>query len=313
MPALLAPRWPILVAYPVSTLFYYALYHGLRPCDAKQRNWPDANWRLFRQNVCALVHSYALVLLLTIVLVVDGSELQRAGLRPFYSPLAYIAVGMSLGYMSMTLPWSLKMYLGTPQERASTRPTLIVHHAFVVLAELVYILTLTSPWYGSLSLVMFEVSNLFLMPHHLMTQLGYHGRLHFLNGLLFFVTCTFVRVLGCLVLGVVYAVDVLRYRDDGAGYGAGLHVALGLSLVSFWVILMLSAYWYWRDVLREVHKEFKQAFGEKYWLRCCACVRRCPPCLSACGVGPSSSTSSSRSSSTAGSSSSWHGAGPERA
>jgi hypothetical protein len=43
------------------------------------------------------------------------------------------------------------------------------------------------------------------MPHHLMVQLGMQGTTcHFINGLGFFVACTFVRVLGCSVLGVVY-------------------------------------------------------------------------------------------------------------
>ena len=88
-----------------------------------------------------------------------------------------------------------------------------------MVAELVYVLTLTSPWHGSLSLVLFEFSNLFLMPHHLMTQLRYHGRWHFVNGLLFFVTCTLVRVLGCLALGVAYVYDVATFRDtDYADY-----------------------------------------------------------------------------------------------
>ena len=231
------------------------------------------------------MHTYLLMLLLVIVLIREGTELQSAGLLPYYSPLAYVAVGMSLGYMSMTLPWSLRMYYGNEQERNATRPTLIVHHFFVVLAELVYVLTLTSPWHGLLAFVFFEFSNLFLMPHHLMTQYGYHGKLHFINGLLFFLSCTLVRVGGCVVLGVFYIVDVVsidvtavggtqRDADTAAAsdYGAGLFVALSLSLISFWVILALSCYWYAKDVLSEVHKEFKMSFGETYWRRCCPCA-----------------------------------------
>ena len=73
--------------------------------------------------------------------------------------------------MSLTLPWSCRHYFcGTQSERNATRPTLIIHHAWVVIAELVYLLTQTSPWHGILSIVLFEASNLFLMPHHLMTQ-----------------------------------------------------------------------------------------------------------------------------------------------
>ena len=102
-----------------------------------------------------------------------------------------------------------------------------------------------------LSLVLFEASNLFLMPHHLMTQLDYHGKWHFLNGLAFFATCTLARVFGCVALGISYVRDAatLHERDWE------LVLCVSLSLVSFWAILLLSLYWYVHDVLGEVHKE----------------------------------------------------------
>lgn len=307
--ALFAPRWELLIIYPVSTAAFYALYFGLRRCiDARHHNWSDLNKRIFRQNICATVHTFVLILLLILVLIVDGNGLQQAGLRPFYSPLAYVAIGMSLGYMSLTLPWSLRMYFGTARERAATRPTLIVHHAFVVVAELVYLLTLTSPWHGSLAFVLFEFSNLFLMPHHLMTQLDYSGKWHFVNGLLFFVSCTFVRVLGCIVLGLVYLVDVITLGSSSAssaesGSGSGgegddvnpaIYVPLSLSLISFFVILALSIYWYVKDVLAEVHKEFQKAFGSQYLTRTCPCLKLCSSGRKAAGSLTRSSGDSSR-------------------
>ena len=89
------------------------------------------------------------MLLLIVALGIDGAALQRALLVPHYSPLAYLAVSFSLSYMCLTLPWSCRMYFGSSDERKATRPSLIIHHAFVVLAERVYLLTQTSPWPGS--------------------------------------------------------------------------------------------------------------------------------------------------------------------
>ena len=101
-----------------------------------------------------------------------------------------------------------------------------------------------------------------------MSQCNYHGRWHFWNGLAFFICCTFVRVLGATVLFGFYIRDAVHFKPHavlGAANAAGAWVAVLLSLVSYAVILFCSYYWYIKEVLSEVHKEFKLAFGAEYW------------------------------------------------
>lgn len=261
-------HWPLYSILPGFAIFFYATYLVAAPASKRYlkaySNWSELNQRIWRQNICALLHTYLLVIILLVVVIRSHSDLQGALLKPYYDPLAYSAICLSLGYMMLTLPWSLRHWFGTERERKATRPTLIVHHFFVVVAELVYLITQTSPWHGALSFVLFEFSNIFLMPHHLMTQLQYHGKAHFWNGLGFFISCTFVRVGACTVVGVYYIRDVVNFRP-AAALGAGAWVCVCLSLVSYWIILVLSWYWYVNDVLGEVHKEFKMAFGAQYW------------------------------------------------
>ena len=268
-------HWPLYTILPACTVLFYAFYIALDPISKKVRpeyaDWSKLNQRIWRQNICACAHTYLLVLMLLIVVARSAAPLQAALLSPYYDPIAYSAICLSLAYMLLTLPWSLRHWFGTKQERAATRPTLIVHHCFVVIAELVYLVTQTSPWHGALSFVLFEFSNLFLMPHHLMTQVQYHGKLHFINGILFFVTCTLVRIASCTLLGVYYVVDLATWDPDPS-LGAAARVCVGLSLVSFWMILLLSWYWYVNDVLGEVHREFQQSFGRDYWKRWCRCL-----------------------------------------
>ena len=116
------------------------------------------------------------------------------------------------------------------------------------------------------------------MPHHLMTQLNYRGKVHFWNGIGFFISCTLVRVAACTVLGVYYIRDVVSFQPTDE-LGVGVWVCVCLSLVSFWIILLLSCYWYVHDVLGEVHKEFKIAFGHDYWRfwRLCLAKHKPPP------------------------------------
>ena len=261
-------HWPLYTVLPICTVLFYATYLGSHRISSRYvpayRGWSELNQRIWRQNLCATVHTYVLVLLLSIVVLKSQGDLQAALLLPYYDPLAYCAICLSLAYMLLTLPWSMRHWFGTKRERQATRPTLIVHHLFVVVAELVYLITQTSPWHGALSFVLFEFSNLFLMPHHLMTQLGYRGKAHFWNGIGFFLSCTLVSIAACTVVGGYYARDVATFRPP-SHLGVSVWVCISLSLVAYWIILILSWYWYIADVLGEVHKEFQLAFGRGYW------------------------------------------------
>ena len=280
---LVSVHWPLYTVFPASAALFYALYFvGFERFSAsclaeKYDKFSWLNKRIWRQNLCALVHTYALVIVMIVVLARSHAQLQTALLYPHYDVLAYCAVSFSMGYMCLTLPWSLRHYFGSETERRGTRPTLIIHHAFVVLAHLVYLLTQTSPWPGALSLIVFEWSNLHLMPHHLMTQWGYRGKWHVYNGVAFFLFCTFVRVIGAMVLGAFYIRDIVAFRPHavlGAANAAGAWVSVLLSLTAYLVILALSIYWYVMEVLSEVHKEFKQIFGPKWYLCGCLCAAK---------------------------------------
>ena len=100
----------------------------------------------------------------------------------------------------------------------------------------------------------------------------------------FFISCTLVRIVACTLLGIYYIVDVVTWKPD-AQLGSGAWVCVSLSLLAYWIILILSWYWYIKDVLAEVHKEFKQAFGAEYL----KCWRKCMP---KSAVGSTSATSS---------------------
>jgi hypothetical protein len=276
-----AVHWPLYSVFPACSVLFYAFYYVLdglsRQRVSDYKRWSALNQKSWRQNVCCLVHTYGLVLLMAVVLGRSHTQLRSAGISPYYDPLAYCAVCFSLGYMTLTLPWSLRHWCGTELERAATRPSLMIHHGFVVIAHLVYVLTQTSPWPGALSIIMFEFSNLNLMPHHLMTQVRYHGKWHFLNGVCFFFTCTFVRIVGSTILGVYFIRDAAAFDPTlmyGVGGAWGARVSVVFSLVSFWIILLLSCYWYANDVLSEVHKEFSNAWGKGYW----KVWRKCGPC-----------------------------------
>ena len=280
MPSLVNVHWPLYSVFPASVLFFYAFYFVVTPklsqrwLGEKYENFSWLNKRIWRQNLCATVHTYLLVVLMIVVVIRSHAALQLALLYPHYDALAYCAVSMSLGYMCLTLPWSLRHFFGSETEKRATRPSLIIHHAFVVCAHLVYLLTQTSPWPGALSLLVFEWSNLHLMPHHLMTQCNYRGKWHVYNGVAFFIFCTFVRVIGATVLFGFYVRDVVAFKPHlvlGAANAAGAWVSVLLSLTAYLVILALSIYWYVKEVLSEVQKEFKQIFGPRWYLCGCLC------------------------------------------
>ena len=172
--------------------------------------------------------------------------------------------------MSFTLPWSLYVYFVLKRRDMGTNKGLIIHHVAVVVAEMVYLLTQVAPWYGALSLVLFELSNLNAAPHLLMTHLRYTGPWHLLNGLCFLITYTGSRVIACTVVGVLYVRDYARMGStEWAAW-----FTIGVSIAAYWVLMALSYLWFYRDVMTVAHKELKGYFGQDYLTRCCPCVPR---------------------------------------
>ena len=289
-------HWPLYTVYPAATGFFWVMYLFVSPRMSSRfiemyDEWPRGQQMVWRQCINYLLHSVMMVIALVGVLVSsEGAELRQSGLMPHYSKFAYIDVCLSLGYMSFTLPWSFLVYFWMKRRDMGTNKGLIVHHCAVVVAELVYLLTQTSPWYGALSLVLFEVSNLNAAPHLLMTQLRYTGIWHFLNGICFLITYTGSRIISCTVIGVLYVRDYANFSGEW-----GIWLAVALSLTAYWVLMTLSYYWFYRDVMTVTHFELKRYFGERYYTKCCpapliSCVGRLMPMRKATGPHTTTST-----------------------
>ena len=94
-------HWPLYTVVPFCSLVYYTIYVLLdRVCNryiAAYSSWSRLNRRIWRQNICATIHTYTLVLLLTVVIIRSHAGLQGALLSPYYDPLAYVSVCTSLG------------------------------------------------------------------------------------------------------------------------------------------------------------------------------------------------------------------------
>lgn len=257
--------WPLYTIYPGSTVFFWALYLFIAPWASKRwvveyECWTLSQQKVWRQTIAFLLHSWLLVVGLVCVLAIpsEGEQLRHAGLLPHYSAAAYADVCLSLGYMSFTLPWSIYGYFWLKQRDLGTNKGLILHHTAVVVAELVYLLTQTSPWYGALALVLFEVSNLNGAPHMLMTQKKYSGIWHLLNGLMFLVTFTGSRVIACTVVGAFYIKDYVEMQSSDVG----IWVMVGVSLVCYCILMGLSYMWFRREVMTVAHFELKRYFGQ---------------------------------------------------
>ena len=273
-------HWPLYTVYPASVLFFWFLYLAVIPWLSNRycfdyRGWMVHQQMAWGQNVNYLVHSVVVIIPLVVVMNTHGSELYAAGLLPYYNELAYIDICLSLGYMSFTLPWSLHVWFRMKRRDMGTNKGLIVHHVAVVVAEVVYLLTQVAPWYGALSLILFELSNLNAAPHLLMTQLRYSGPLHFINGVCFLITYTGSRIIACTILGVLYVIDYARLDSDE--WAAWL--ALGVCIAVYWVLMVLSYFWYQRDVMKVTHQELKRYLGADYLRRCCPCAASAPRSL----------------------------------
>lgn len=279
-------HWPLYTVYPGCTILFWFLYLIVTPrlsshYVAAYDSWMPRAQMVWGQVINYLIHSILVIIPLISVLAKDGAALRDAGLYPYYSEFAYVDVCLSLGYMSFTLPWSINVYFVMKRRDMGTNRGLIIHHCAVVVAEVVYLLTQVAPWYGAISLILFELSNLNAAPHLLMTQLQYTGRWHFLNGLCFLVTFTGSRIIACTVVGILYTRDYASLDSEDAA----LWVTVGLSLASYWVLMALSYFWFYRDVMTVAHAELKRYLGDEYW-------RRCLPCAPAASARPNSSTTS---------------------
>ena len=262
-------HWPLYTVFPISSIFFWTTYLLLRSVPRLQpelyTRWNHFNQRCYAQNVNSVAHTLLVVGSLFAVLIGEH-EVRDAGLRPYYSKVAYFDVSVSLGYFSFALPWSCHMYFWLGARAPYTRFSLCVHHALVFTAEGVYLLTQYCPWYGALALALMEFTNWFYVPHVLLTQLGRRGMAWTVIGILFVLAYTGCRVVACTYLAVVFARDVAEYEPHQE---TSWWVPVGLSLGCFYGLLGLSFFWFYKDLVPNAHIELKALFGDDYLLCCC--------------------------------------------
>ena len=155
------------------------------------------------------------------------------------------------------------MYFVLKARRPYTSATFCVHHATVVVAEVVYLLTQTCALHGALTVALMEFTNWFFLPLILMTQLDIVGLKKAIAGALFVIVYTVCRMVLCVWVGIDFAIAAARYEPDGDG--AGAWAAVAISLLAFWVLLGLSVYWWCRDVPTGIKAATEDMWGEGYW------------------------------------------------
>ena len=183
--------------------------------------------------------------------------------------LLYLDISMSFGYFSFALPMSVVMArAGFPYGSHM----MIVHHALVAIAQSTFLLTRYPSGYMAASGFLFELTNLFFIPHIVLIQLRADcPRLRALIGLLLVLVYTLARCITCSALALQSLADLGRFRPPAAS--CWLFAVLGL--LCFWGLLGISWYWYVQTILPALHKGLQESCGETYYHACCpAPVRR---------------------------------------
>ena len=109
--------------------------------------------------------------------------------------------------------------------------------------------------------LLFELTNVFFIPHVLMEQLrSTQTLLRTLNGLMLVITYTCCRALACTILAVLMTLDLSRLDPPNAGGW----LAYTLLLCCLYGLLGMSWYWYVGSILPSLHAELQERFGEDY-------------------------------------------------
>ena len=263
------PLWPLLVVYPLSTIFFWTCYlYAIAPLSRRflpQRYsaFSELNERCWRQNVLSGLHTCLSASCLLGALVCDGSlAFGDARLYPHDSFLLYLDISMSLGYFSFSLPMSIRMAkAGFPYGSR----TMVVHHTLVVIAQTTFLLTRYPSGFMAASGFLFELTNLVFVPHLILLQLDAAPTARALLGLALVVVYTLARCFACTALAMLSLFDLSRFEPPSpAGW---LFVFLGLG--SFYGLLLISWYWYVSSILPSLHVGLQQSFGETYHHACC--------------------------------------------
>ena len=136
-------RWPLYTVLPGAALFFWSGYFLIWPvlakrCAGKYYENMDAVGRMcFHANIGSCFHSYAVVLLLAIMIASDGKlSAPENRLHRYYNPLGYVTMCVTIGYFSLSVPWNL--YLLCKLKRTDVVPKpMLIHH---VSAQLMHII-----------------------------------------------------------------------------------------------------------------------------------------------------------------------------
>ena len=221
------------------------------------------NERCFRQNLLSGFHTCFSVMFLSSALAFDDKMLSDR-IYPHDSTWLYIDISMSLGYFSFALPISYHLAYVLKAGFPYGSPTMVMHHALVVVAQATFLLTGYPSSYMAASGLLFELTNVFFIPHVLMQQLGIGGRVATLTGICLVVVYTLARPLACTVLAVLSLFDLAVFAPPvAAGWPAAL-----LGLCCFYGLLLMSWYWYVGAILPATHVALQGALGEEYYHAC---------------------------------------------
>ena len=273
---LLQPQWPLFIVYPLSVAFFWSAYLvGLEPLcrwllPGQYGSFNQFNQKCFRQNLLSGLHTLLSAVCLSCALLTDRNLIfGDARLYPHTSFLLYLDISMSFGYFSYALPMSVVMAkAGFPYGSR----VMVAHHSLVALAQANFLLTRYPSGYMAASGLLFELTNVFFVPHVILLQLSANlPRVRTLLGVALLIVYTLGRCVLCGILCIMSFFDLRRFSPPCGG--AGWPFAL-LGLSCFYGLLGISWYWYATSILPALHQGLQQACGEMYYHACCPGVVR---------------------------------------
>ena len=172
--------WSFFVVFPAASAFFWLNYLAVLPYASRRilplrhASFSPMNEMCWRQNINSALHTSFAAVCMTAVLVLD-TDLRSDRLSAHRNWLLYIELSLSLGYFSFALPMAAYMTYGLKAGFPYGSPIMSLHHVLVVAAQLTYLLTEAPAFYMAAAGSLFELTNVFFIPHVLMIQLGVTG------------------------------------------------------------------------------------------------------------------------------------------
>ena len=268
-------RWPLYTVYPCAAAFFWLSYLVLLPAfsrwavPVRYGKFNAFNERCWRQNLNSLLHTSLAVCLLCAVLLTDDEIFSRR-LYQHDNLLLYFDISLSLGYFTFALPMSVYMAFVLKAGFPYGSPIMSLHHTLVVLAQATFLLTQYPAFYMAASGALFELTNVFFIPHVLMIQLEVSGPLQQANGLLLVLAYTVFRVVACTAICVLSLGDFASFTPPHPSGWAAALVAMGC----LYGLTTMSWYWYVRDIVPALHAGLQETLGDEYHHTCCSAPLR---------------------------------------